>query len=173
VCDSDAESAQSPDNDDLATLHHLWEGQGLPNGGILLGSTKSNISLATFHPQPVHILRLWQVYLDNVDPLLKITHNATLQNRLIAVAGNTETVSGELQALCFGIYCIAVRSLSHNECRSIFGQAKSGLLATYQYGCEQALLSCSYLQSSSRECLAAFFLYLVCLTIGSHWLCRC
>ncbi|KAK6845968.1 C6 transcription factor [Apiospora arundinis] len=46
---------------------------------LLFGSRSSHnaVDLSTLHPEPIQIFRLWQIYLDNVDPLLKVTHTPT------------------------------------------------------------------------------------------------
>ncbi|GKU11278.1 unnamed protein product, partial [Fusarium langsethiae] len=50
---------------------------------MLFGSRQSAVELHTLHPEPAHLFRLWQIYLDNVNPLLKVTHTPTLQARIV------------------------------------------------------------------------------------------
>jgi hypothetical protein len=127
----------------------------------LFGETKVNVPLATLHPSHVQIFRLWQVYSDNVNPLLKVTHAPTLQARILDAAVDTDSVSRELEALMFSIYCTAIITMSEDDCRSILGGTKTGLLRRYQDACHQALINCGFLRSRERDCLTAFFLYLV------------
>jgi hypothetical protein len=127
----------------------------------LFGETKVNVPLATLHPSHVQIFRLWQVYSDNVNPLLKVTHAPTLQARILDAAVDTDSVSRELEALMFSIYCTAIITMSEDDCRSILGGTKTGLLRKYQDACHQALINCGFLRSRERDCLTAFFLYLV------------
>lgn len=129
---------------------------------LLFGSLITDLDLAVLHPPDhVQIFKLWQIYLDNVDPLLKVTHTPTLQARLINATGNLKNVDSKLEALMFGIYCVAVMSLTNMECLDMFASEKDGLLQRYRFGCQQALLKCGFLQSDDRDCLTALFLYLV------------
>jgi len=113
------------------------------------------------------IFRLWQIYLDNVNPLLKVTHTPTLQGRIIVAASNVASIKPTLAALMFSIYCVSILSLVECECRAMFGSPREHLLMRYQFGCEQALLNCGFLRSSDRGCLTALYLYLVSLS-GCH-----
>ena len=125
------------------------------------------MELSTLHPDPVQIFRLWQIYLDNVNPLLKVTHTPSLQGRVIEAASNVKTINPTLEALMFSIYCTSVLSLMVEDCQTMFGSSKEELLMRYQFGCQQALLNCGFLRSSDRECLTALYLYLVSLASGS------
>ena len=128
---------------------------------VLFGWRKTAIELSPLHPDPVQIFRLWQVYLNNVDPLLKVTHTHSLQGRLVEATSNVSNISPTLEALMFGIYCMSVMSLTTEECETTFGSSKHDLLAKYQLGCQQALSNCSYLRTKDRECLTALYLFLV------------
>jgi hypothetical protein len=128
---------------------------------LLFGSRTSLADLSSFHPNPVQIFRLWQVYLDNVNPIFKVTHTPTLQVRIIEAASNLTNIDPKLEALMFSIYCISIRSLDPEESRTMFGSTQEELLTQYQVGCQQALMNCNFLKMEDRECLTALFLYLV------------
>jgi hypothetical protein len=121
----------------------------------------------TLHPQPVQIFQLWQLYLDNINPLLKVTHTPSLQGLIIEAANNVLKIKPDLEALMFSIYCIAISSLTDDDCQTMFTSSKADLLAKYQLGCQQALLNSRFLRSTSRDCLTALYLYLVSLS-ASH-----
>ncbi|OAX82765.1 hypothetical protein ACJ72_02884 [Emergomyces africanus] len=104
----------------------------MANDGLLFGAASPDVHLASSHPEQVQIFRLWQIYLDNVNPLLKITHTPTLQQRIIDAAGDVEHISPALEALMFGIYCVAVVSLTDDECYVSFRQSRDYLLSGYQ-----------------------------------------
>lgn len=139
-----------------------WDQVFEDNDNILLfGTRKTSVELWTLHPDPVQIFKLWQIYLDNVDPLLKVTHTPSLQARIVEAASNLASTSHTLQALMFSIYSISVMSLTMGECQTAFGSSKEDLMAKYQFACQQALLDCGYLRTGDRECLTAFYLFLV------------
>lgn len=128
---------------------------------LLFGSQQTSLDLAPLHPDAVQIFRLWQVYLDNVNPLLKVTHMSSLQGRIIEAASNVTNIDPSLEALMFGIYSMSVSSLFEEDCVTMFNSTKEDLLRGYQFGCQQALLNCGFLRSDSRDCLTALYLYLV------------
>ncbi len=133
------------------------------NDHLLFGSPNTNVDLSTLHPERVHIFRLWQTYLDNVNPLLKVIHTPSLQGRIIEAASNVTNINLTLEALMFSIYCMAILSLDEDVCQAIFSSSKEDLLTRFRFGCQQALLNCGFLRSNDRDCLTALYLYLVSL----------
>ena len=134
------------------------------NEHLLFDLRDADTDISSLHPKQIHIFKLWQVYLNNVNPLLKVTHTPTLQARVIEVASDITNVSPTLAALMLGIYCVAVLSLGEEECCTMFGTSRARLLTQYQFGCQQALMNCGFLHSSDRDCLTALYLYLVSLS---------
>ncbi|KAF1973939.1 hypothetical protein BU23DRAFT_463415 [Bimuria novae-zelandiae CBS 107.79] len=122
---------------------------------------RPDIDPITLHPTQVDIIRIWQIYLDNVNPVLKVTHTPTLQTRIIEAATNLAIVTDTMQALMFGIYCVAMLTLSDEDCLYLFGSKCGDLLKQFQLGCRQALLRCGILRTNDRDCLTAFYLYLL------------
>ena len=142
------------------------------NDHLLFGSTEEHIDLSNLHPKQVQIFRLWQIYLDKIDPLLKVTHRPTLQARIIDAAGDVAQMSPTLEVLMFSIYSVSITSLPEEECQTLFGSPRDDLLTNYQSACQQALLNCGVLRSDDRDCLTALYLYLVSLSTVdlSHYL---
>lgn len=93
-------------------------------------SSRANSDLSALHPEQMHIIRLWQVYLDNVNPLLRVTHSPTLQARILDAVGDLAAVTPELEALIFSIYCVSILSLAGDECLRLFGSPKNQLLTS-------------------------------------------
>ncbi|KAF2168448.1 hypothetical protein M409DRAFT_21198 [Zasmidium cellare ATCC 36951] len=131
------------------------------NDLLFFGSSKSDGPLSTLHPPQVHIFRLWQIYLDNVNPILKVTHTPTLQSRLLDAAADVTSIHPPLEALMFSIYCVAIVSLQDDECKSLFASPKEELLSRYQLACQQSLQNCRILRATDLDCLVSLFLYLV------------
>lgn len=134
---------------------------------LLFGQPDRNIDLSASYPGQAQIFRLWQIYLDNVNPLLKVTHIPTLQPRILDAVSNPESVNPSLQALMFSIYCLSVSSLTQDECFTHFQLSRIDLLAIYQPACRQALLNCSAWRSSEVDSLTALYFYLVSSTMQS------
>ena len=124
-------------------------------------SRSAGIDLSTLHPPQAQIFKLWQTYLENVDPLLKLTHTPTLQPRIIDAASDLTNIEPTMEALMFAIYCMAVFSLTQEQCQKMFGTPRGDVIRGYQLGAREALLNCGFLKTSDRECLTALHLYLV------------
>lgn len=142
-------------------MKNAWDLLYSKNDHLLLGSRKTAVDISTLHPEPVQILRLWQIYLDGVNPLFKVTHAPSLQGRIIEAASSVSHTSAALEALMFSIYCVAIQSLDEDDCQAIFNSSKENLLTAHHFGCEQALLNCGFLRTGDRDCLTALFLYLI------------
>ncbi|PYI31709.1 C6 zinc finger domain protein [Aspergillus indologenus CBS 114.80] len=132
-----------------------------PNDYLLLGPAATDMDLAAAHPDQAQIFRLWQTYLDNVDPLLKVTHTPTLQSRIIDAAADLAQVAPALEALMFSIYCMALLSCTDEDCRKVLGATRKEKLGSYQLACQQALRRCDVFRAPDRDSLTALFLYLV------------
>jgi len=143
------------------TFEKTWDQLYHSSEHLLFGLRTTAVDLSSLHPEQVQIFKLWQVYLDNVDPLLKVTHTPTLQRRIIDAASNVANVKPTLAALMFSIYCVSILSLTNAECHAMFGSPRDHLLTGYQLGCQQALWKCGFLRSGDCECLTALYLYLV------------
>ena len=136
----------------------------LPDGSrLLFGSPASTVSLSSLHPQPVQVFKLWQTYLANVNPLVKVFHVPTVQ-RIITDAGeNTDDLPRNVEALLFAIYCIAVETLSEGECTEIMYEPKSAVVQRFRSGAQNALINASFLKTSDLMVLQALTLFIVSL----------
>ena len=145
-------------------INRAWDQICDNDDHLLFGPRKTTIDITSLHPETVQIFRLWQLYLDNIDPLLKVTHTPSLQSRILEAAGNISLITPSLAALMFSFYSMAIVSITVDECQTMFGLSKLELLRKYQFGCQQALLKCGFLRCGHRDCLTAFYLYLVSTT---------
>ncbi|KAF3039000.1 hypothetical protein E8E12_005018 [Didymella heteroderae] len=159
-----------PTFDDLSepVIVKVWGRVYESDHNHLFGDTKMDVPLSTLHPSHVQIFRLWQIYSDNINPLLKVTHAPTLQASILDAAVDPKGISHELEALMFSIYCTALITMSEEECRAMLGEPKAKLLGKYQDACRQALINCGFLRSRDRDCLTAYFLYLISLRPDTH-----
>lgn len=126
-------------------------------------------NLRQLHPSPIHIFRLWQFYLNNVNPLTKILHSPSIQQQILDATSDLERVPKNIEALMFGIYSMAVATLNEEECHSAFGEDKMILFSRYQADTRQALINSGYLKSSDIVVLQAFTLYLVSSSLLLHY----
>lgn len=166
---SDQVDGATDDSDKSDILSHAmpeikvkkaWDHFG-SNDDLLFSSPKTDIDISLLHPPAAQIFKLWQIYLDNINPLLNVTHSPTLQIQIIDGASDIASTYLPLQALMFSTYCVAVHSLDEEECYRVFGISRTPLLTKYQHACQHTLQRASFLRSSDHDCLTALFLYLV------------
>ncbi|KAI0135305.1 fungal-specific transcription factor domain-containing protein [Daldinia grandis] len=118
-------------------------------------------SVTSQHPSAIQIFQLWQIYLNNVNPLLKLTHTPTLQVRIIEAGASLDKVSRSLEALMFSIYLMAITSIDEEECQATFNESRINLLAKYYYATQQALLNAGFMRNPDLTSLQAYLLYLM------------
>ena len=133
------------------------------NAALLFGSQHAPVDLRSLHPQPIHIIRLWQHYLDNVNPLVKILHGPTFQQQVLEASIDLGNILRDMEALLFSIYSLAMITITDEQCKDVFGDERSNLLSRYQFGAQQALLNANFLRPSTLVVLQALLLYLVSL----------
>ncbi|KAL5404768.1 hypothetical protein PMIN06_007460 [Paraphaeosphaeria minitans] len=128
-------------------------------GTSVLGSSNVPGSLRTFHPSPGQIFKLWQVYLENINPLIKVFHAPTVQQIISKASGNLDDVPKKVECLMFGIYCTAVESLGNSECIAILGEPKDVVSQRFKTAGHLALIRSSFLKTSDPIVLQALVLY--------------
>ncbi|KAF7589373.1 hypothetical protein BBP40_004421 [Aspergillus hancockii] len=133
---------------------------------LVLGGTVKK-SLTTLHPSPLHVFKLWQIFLENINPLIKILHGPSIQQHLLEASGSLATVSKEFEVLMFSIYCIALVSLSADNVQNVFGERKAILLSRYRQGARLAFAKAGILRTSSIVVLQAFVLYMLSMRASS------
>lgn len=118
-------------------------------------------SLSSLHPTAPQIFRLWQTFLNNVNPLVKIFHAPSVQQTILEVANNPKRASKATNSLMFAIYFSSVTSMSDQDCRSLMAEPKAVLLPRFSGVSQQALVKAEFLNSNSIVVLQALTLYIV------------
>ncbi|KAJ5377662.1 uncharacterized protein N7496_005071 [Penicillium cataractarum] len=131
------------------------------NVSSMLLSHGTREGLAELHPNPLHIFKLWQTFLERVNPLTKIVHAPTVQQQILEAMSDLKQVSKDFEALMFSIYCISLISLQAGDVEKAFGESKKKLLSRCRRGAQQAFRNASFLRTSSTVVLQAFILYLL------------
>lgn len=130
--------------------------------GCLLFGVSSRRKLTDLHPNPIHIFKLWQFFLEGFNPLTKSIHVPTTQQRILDATSDLASVSRELEALMFAIYCAALMTLTDDEASKSFGESKTAMLTRYRNCAQQAFINAGLLKTSELMVLQAFLIFLVC-----------
>ncbi|KAL2404360.1 Transcription factor vrtR1 [Exophiala dermatitidis] len=134
-----------------------------PSTEDLISSALLGLShnLVDYHPKHSDAMKLWAVYVANVEPLCKVLHVPSMSRMVDAVSQRPSAASKAQECLLFAIYHIAVYSMTDEDCMREFGQAQASLLAKYQHAIRQALVNASWLKTTDMLVMQAFVLFLI------------
>ncbi|GKT45535.1 aurofusarin cluster transcription factor aurR2 [Colletotrichum spaethianum] len=156
----------SEDEVDGSTIHHAFDKMYDNQDGFPFVVGSRNASVTHLHPSPIQIFQLWQIYINNVNPLLKITHVPTVQGLIIEASANLEKVPKSVESLMFAIYLMAVTSLEDVEVAKMFSEPKPTILSRFHTGLQQALVNAGFMRTSDTMVLQAYMLYLIFCLVG-------
>ena len=98
---------ESVDNDKSLTNHQSF----------IFGYRSADVDLRPLHPLPSQIPFIWQVYQENVDPILKVIHVPTMSKVIKDLRNNMDSLTPSTEALMFSIYYASITSLDEEEVR--------------------------------------------------------
>ncbi|KAK5678026.1 hypothetical protein LTR17_027674 [Elasticomyces elasticus] len=107
--------------------------------------------------------RLFQVYLEQVDPVVKILHRPCLTGFMkhgepyLDFPEGHSSVAALSAAVCYAAAC----TLSDTQCWALFREGKASVVSSTQAVCESALERAEVLVTSDITALQAFVLYLI------------
>ncbi|RDW63517.1 hypothetical protein BP6252_11062 [Coleophoma cylindrospora] len=133
----------------------------LEESSLVLGSISfQKVDLASVY-FPSHILQtIFDIYLDRVDPHMKILHLPTFWSALTSALKTPHDMPKSLEAAMFSFCFAAIISLEDDECSSLLGESKLVLTGRYKAAICQALLNANFLKSSSLTTLQAYAMFL-------------
>lgn len=116
---------------------------------------------APSHPPAEMIRQLWQTFIENVNPLVKVVHIPSLQTAMDKAISNIENIPRGFEALMFAIYHIAIISLTDDECKDIMGETRTILLRRYLAATKAALSRARFMSTASIVVLQALAIHLI------------
>lgn len=150
-----------PTTDDEDEIHSPDTDRQSNHQAFIFGYSSIMHDLRELHPSPSQIFILWEVFKENVDPLVRILHRPTAKTILMNAASSLDRLSKPAEALLFSIYFGAVVSLTPEQCRQLLDEDRQSLLKKYRFATEQALARADFLNSSSLMCLQALSFFLI------------
>ncbi|KAJ3520261.1 hypothetical protein NM208_g13782 [Fusarium decemcellulare] len=118
-------------NDEIHKMRKIIEEDDpeavLPEDDAFLDFSEYSSPSCPENPQldPVAIFKLWQIFLDRVNPLIKIIHAPSVQALIVSAAADITLVPLDQQALVYSILGLAVLALRSDELVSIVGEGKT------------------------------------------------
>lgn len=113
----------------------------------------------------VQTFKLWQIFLDRVNPLTKIIHAPTIQPYIIQAAGDMSSLPLSYQGLLNSIFGVASISLSDDELSQILGLTRERAARKFIYGATQTLARFDFLRRYDMVVVQALLYTLVNLSL--------
>jgi hypothetical protein len=136
--------------------------QTRPEDNDLIIGTPTKVSLTALHPDPTQVSRLWHIFLANVNPLTHLVHTPSMQQSISdACEVGMQGISRGMEAFLFAMYLSAVNSVTEEDCLSVLGESKEGLVMKFWFGTRQSLINSLWLRSSELMVLQAFVIFLL------------
>ncbi|KAE8141746.1 fungal-specific transcription factor domain-containing protein [Aspergillus pseudotamarii] len=148
------------EGDDQATPVTLDLPTDDPLSATLLGGSKT---LSSYHPPYPDAMKLWTIYIKNVDPLCKVLHIPTTTEMIERVAQQPTGATRAQECLLFAVYHFAVYSITDEDCMREFERTRSSLMSTYQDAMRQGLVNASWLKTTELQVLQAYVLFLMAM----------
>ncbi|KAK3353999.1 C6 transcription factor domain-containing protein [Lasiosphaeria hispida] len=128
---------------------------------LVFGRSPSGINaLGPLSPPVSQIFRLWQTFLDNFNPLIRLFHAPTTQQLISDAVADPRGPNVSAEALLFAIYLCAVTTMTNQECLDQLSEEKAGLIRRFSHATQQALRNAQFLKSTDLIVLQALTLYL-------------
>ncbi|CAK7212174.1 hypothetical protein SCUCBS95973_001352 [Sporothrix curviconia] len=168
-------SAERAADDSALNLGHE---SPLPIAYSILGTTSP---IPVQHPEPRMILHLWQTFIDNVNPVMRIVHVPTTHQQIVDASWDAANAPPATGALMFAIYALALTSMTAAEYNKMFTNTRAGpakqiaqppppppppppkrqLLIQYRRGAMQCLVEADILTTRRIDVLRAFTLLIL------------
>lgn len=141
----------------------------LPFMGLSLGRLGHTLPRSlSIRPSPAVTAALCDIYLNQVDRIIKLLHRPSLKRHLLegtpypALKSSPEAES----ALDIAVFYAAVASMTDRQSHNLFQCSRDEVLPEYQGACEMALERTDLARTTDITVLQAFVLYLVCLLLN-------
>lgn len=131
-----------------------------PHDGMLFGFYSLARSLRNFHPLPGKVPVLWEIYAENVKPLLPVIHGPAAQQLFTTAARGPDALDKNNEALVLAMYFAAIVSMSPEQCMAQLGEARDTLVGRYRFAVEQALSKANLLNTQSLTLMQAAVIFL-------------
>ncbi|KAI1124500.1 fungal-specific transcription factor domain-containing protein [Nemania abortiva] len=117
-----------------------------------------------YRPSPAHAFRLWQTFIEKVNPLTKVIHIPSVQPKLVEATTNPGSIPKNVEALLFSIYAVAIAAMDERECQQQLGCGKEEAYQRFSTGCRIALMRIGILNTYDLVVLQAMLLYFFSLS---------
>lgn len=171
--DEDDEESEGENEEAKGERVHLAQEPArayLPFMGLSLGRLGHTLPHSlTLRPSPAITAALCDIYLNQIDRIIKVLHRPSLQRHLLegipypSSSLKSKSSREAENALDTAVFYAAVASMTDRQCHNLFQCSRNEVLPEYQSACEMALERADLMRTTDMMVLQAFVLYLVCL----------
>lgn len=119
------------------------------------------VELKELHPPVYQAMQLWNVFVQNVEPVSKFLHIPTAQIDVFTAINSENSIPPDVHCFLFSIFFAATTAISPTDVMHILGIEKATALIRFKHGLEQALAQANILETPSLKALQAIGLFLV------------
>lgn len=122
---------------------------------------ENDVDLLALYPNTQCALQLWSVYVQHVDPVLKILHIPSLQSVVVQTILNPGSASLSTLALTFAIYYAAITSMWEEEDTLVPPEEQAVLISRFKTALDQLLTVRHLISQPDIQCIQALAIYVV------------
>ncbi|KAH8802543.1 fungal-specific transcription factor domain-containing protein [Xylogone sp. PMI_703] len=161
---SEVQSLQLALDNDVDSSDNLSSKSSAPDlsNGMLFSFSSFAVDLRRQHPPPSIMDQLWNIFIHNFDPMVKVVHKPTMSVLILSAIADISHVTKDLEAVMFAIYYAALITLEPKDIRNLFQTEPSRVISQYRFLAEQALAQAEVIQSQDILTFEAFLIYLNC-----------
>lgn len=129
----------------------------------LLGNDDMTASYPTAHlwPTSAHVFRLWQIYIDRVNPLSKVIHVPSLQPYLVEACVGMERIPQNIQGLLFAIFTMAIIAMRGEETQEYLGMPRDQAFTRFSSGTRRTLRNQNFFCKNDLVIIQTLAIYTV------------
>lgn len=149
----DLASVTSPESNASQTWDSAWD---MPHSTAAPASNTDGS-----FPSPWQALQLWQAYVNNVDPVIKILHIPSIKPHIHAAIKDIERADKSMALLLSVVFFAAAISLDNENALRLLGCEKGAALQQFQRQVELAIAKSNVMHSPCLRSLQGLTIYLV------------
>lgn len=157
------EPEEANDSDDMLNDESSPSSALIGESAAVMGLQTASESLYKYHPQPSQATALFEIFKENVVPLVHIFHMPTLIPICWQAFASPETLDCNTEALIFAIYYSTIISMNTQQCEDFLCLSRSAALEHYHFAMKHAIARANILNTQSMVLLQAVVLFLSAL----------
>ncbi|KAJ6102967.1 hypothetical protein N7486_005394 [Penicillium sp. IBT 16267x] len=119
----------------------------IDENAAIMGLQTASPSLYLCHPQPSQAAALFEIFKENIAPLVHIFHMPSLTPICWQAFASPETLDCNTEALMFAIYYSAVIGMDTQKCEGFLSLSRTAALKHYHFAVKQAIARANILNT--------------------------